>query len=122
MHQSGMLAAAALYGIQHNVERLAEDHSNAKLIFDGISDIYPLISLYRGANMIYVDVSATNIDASVAVSLLSRAGVHSLAWSSSVVRFMTHINISTEAAVAARNIIGRTLSDLVIGGFSARAS
>jgi threonine aldolase len=39
MRQSGYLAAACLYALDHNVDRLAEDHANAKLLADGLAGI-----------------------------------------------------------------------------------
>jgi threonine aldolase len=39
MRQGGMVAAAGLWALDHNVERLAEDHANAKLLADGLAEI-----------------------------------------------------------------------------------
>lgn len=39
MRQSGMLTAACLYALDHNVERLADDHSNAKLLAEKLAEI-----------------------------------------------------------------------------------
>jgi threonine aldolase len=39
MRQSGYLAAACLYALDHNVDRLAEDHANAKLLATGLAEI-----------------------------------------------------------------------------------
>ena len=39
MRQSGYLAAACLYALDHNVDRLAEDHANAKLLANGLAEI-----------------------------------------------------------------------------------
>src|SRR5262249_29037127 len=39
MRQSGMLAAAGLYALQHHVERLAEDHANARRLADGLATV-----------------------------------------------------------------------------------
>jgi threonine aldolase len=39
MRQAGIIAAGALYALEHNVERLAEDHTNAKVFADGICDV-----------------------------------------------------------------------------------
>src|SRR5439155_17697234 len=38
MRQAGILAAAALYALDHNVERLAEDHRHARVIAEAIAD------------------------------------------------------------------------------------
>jgi threonine aldolase len=39
MRQSGFLAAAALYGLDHNVDRLADDHANARRLADGLTEL-----------------------------------------------------------------------------------
>jgi threonine aldolase len=39
MRQAGILAAAALYAIEHNVERLSEDHANARRLAEGIAEL-----------------------------------------------------------------------------------
>jgi len=39
MRQAGIVAAGARYGLQHNVERLAEDHANAKFLAEGLAEI-----------------------------------------------------------------------------------
>jgi threonine aldolase len=39
MRQAGIVAAGARYGLQHNVERLAEDHANAKFLAAGLAEI-----------------------------------------------------------------------------------
>jgi len=39
MRQAGILAAAGLYALEHNVERLAEDHSNARRLAEGLSEL-----------------------------------------------------------------------------------
>ena len=38
LRQSGILAAAALYGLEHNVPRMADDHSNARRLADGLAE------------------------------------------------------------------------------------
>jgi threonine aldolase len=39
MRQSGIVAAGARYGLQHNVERLAEDHANARFLAEGLAEL-----------------------------------------------------------------------------------
>jgi threonine aldolase len=39
MRQSGVVAAAGLYALDHHVDRLAEDHENARLLADGLAEI-----------------------------------------------------------------------------------
>ena len=39
MRQAGISAAGAVYALEHQVERLAEDHANARLLADGLAGI-----------------------------------------------------------------------------------
>ena len=39
MRQSGIVAAAGLYALDHNVERLAEDHENARVLAEGLAEL-----------------------------------------------------------------------------------
>ena len=36
MRQAGIIAAGALYALEHNIERLAEDHANARILADAV--------------------------------------------------------------------------------------
>ena len=49
MRQAGVLAAAGLYALEHNVERLAEDHANAERLAKGIGAAAP------SSNMVFID-------------------------------------------------------------------
>jgi threonine aldolase len=49
MRQAGVLAAAGLYALEHNVERLAEDHANAERLAKGIGAPEPQ------SNMVFFD-------------------------------------------------------------------
>ena len=39
LRQSGIVAAGCLYALDHNVERLAEDHEHARLLADGLAEL-----------------------------------------------------------------------------------
>ncbi|WP_150638907.1 aminotransferase class I/II-fold pyridoxal phosphate-dependent enzyme, partial [Pseudomonas fluorescens] len=55
MRQAGLLAAAGLYALDHNVQRLADDHANAQILADGLRkagyDVEPVHT-----NMVYVQM------------------------------------------------------------------
>ncbi len=55
MRQVGILAAAGLYALEHNVERLAEDHANARRLADGFSRI-PGLSVEAATNIVWVRI------------------------------------------------------------------
>ncbi|MGF6919347.1 low-specificity L-threonine aldolase [Paraburkholderia sp. 40] len=53
MRQSGVLAAACLYALDHNVERLADDHANAQLLADGLARIDQVTVQSHATNMVF---------------------------------------------------------------------
>ena len=58
MRQAGMLAAAGIYALQNHVERLQEDHQNARRLAEGLMQVSRIKVLGGGArtNMVFVDV------------------------------------------------------------------
>ena len=56
MRQAGILAEAGLYALDHHVDRLHEDHENARLLSEGIDAIDQLDAEYNGSqtNMVFV--------------------------------------------------------------------
>ncbi|ALM83910.1 low-specificity L-threonine aldolase [Bordetella sp. N] len=63
MRQSGVLAAAALYALEHNVERLAEDHANAERLARGLAAIDGVTVSGQATNMVFVSVAPEHCDA-----------------------------------------------------------
>ncbi|HZY68587.1 MAG TPA: low-specificity L-threonine aldolase, partial [Devosia sp.] len=57
MRQVGIIAAAGLYAIEHNVERLATDHANARRLADGFSRIPALTVTPPDTNIVWVTVA-----------------------------------------------------------------
>jgi threonine aldolase len=58
MRQAGVLAAAGIYALEHNVERLATDHENARALAQALSSIEGMTVAPGGAqtNMVYINV------------------------------------------------------------------
>lgn len=55
MRQAGLLAAAGLYALEHNVERLADDHANAAFLAQGLSELGYSVEPVQ-TNMVYVQI------------------------------------------------------------------
>jgi threonine aldolase len=55
MRQAGLLAAAGLYALDHNVERLADDHTNAQFLADGLREAGFIVEPVQ-TNMVYVQM------------------------------------------------------------------
>jgi threonine aldolase len=100
MRQAGILAAAGLYALEHNVERLAEDHDNATHLAQSLNAIAPLKVAMPQTNILFVEVPPEDC---VALGAHVRdAGV--LAFISPRTRLVTHLDVSRaqiDAAIAA---------------------
>lgn len=92
MRQSGMLAAAALYALEHQVERLAEDHLLARRLADGLGRIDGLEVEPPQTNIVFVDLTGAARDRSAGlVKHLASQGV--LATGLYRLRFATHLDV-----------------------------
>ncbi len=77
MRQAGIIAAAGLYALKNNVNRLADDHRRARVLAERLNDL-PNLSVdlrYVESNMVYVDHSATGKSTAEFTKLLREAGV-----------------------------------------------
>lgn len=90
MRQAGVLAAAGLYALQHQVERLAEDHAKAARLGDALSELGYSVEPVQ-TNMVYVQlgeradqVEAFMVERGIAVSAAPR------------LRLVTHLDVGTE--------------------------
>jgi len=90
MRQSGFLAAAGLYALEHNVERLAEDHANAERLAAGLAKISALRVEPAQTNMVFVHVPAERVKP--LTRHLAEAGI--LALVSPRTRLATHLDVS----------------------------
>jgi threonine aldolase len=95
MRQAGVLAAAALYALDHNVERLVEDHENARRLARGLAGISG-IRVDAGrveTNMVFADFPGTAVDA---VARLKTKGVlvNPEGSKPQTVRLVTHLDVS----------------------------
>ncbi len=64
MRQAGIIAAAGIYALDHNVSRLSEDHSNAEYLANRLSEFDDISIEFGGActNMVFLRLKSTNHD------------------------------------------------------------
>jgi threonine aldolase len=101
MRQAGFVAAAARHGLQHNVERLADDHANAKFLAEGLAEIdgVEIDPTTVETNIVIFDVA----DATDLHDKLKAAGVETSLLEGRV-RMVTHLDVDRagiETALAA---------------------
>ena len=98
MRQSGIISAAGIEALEQMVDRLAEDHENARRLAEGIARI-PGLSLDLGkiyTNIVYFDMADKQFDAGTLVKQLADRGVKVLQLGPGRLRAVTHYGISTE--------------------------
>ncbi|MGV8831009.1 MAG: low-specificity L-threonine aldolase [Devosia sp.] len=94
MRQSGILAAAGLYALDHNIDRLADDHSRAKRLASGLAAFGEIRVTMPDTNIIFVDMDAeigqrfTDFLASRGVGITGRYGQQ---------RWVTHLDVDDES-------------------------
>ena len=112
MRQAGVLAAAGLYALDHNVDRLADDHVNARVIADRLSTSKRIV-LDRATvqtNILVFSVTGDAPDAATVVSRAKERGVLIFAFGPRTIRAVTHLDVSRDecenAATVLLEIIG----------------
>lgn len=104
LRQGGVVAAAGIVGLERMVERLADDHANARRLAEGIADVVTVdLDLVR-TNMVVV----TGVDAPAMARALRSEGVLVGALSATSLRLVTHHDVSPDdidRAVAAFRVV-----------------
>ena len=111
MRQVGIIAAAARYVLENNVERLAEDHQNAKLLAQALSENprFKINPEDAETNIVIFDVEATGKTAAEIVDLLAEKGVLLVPFGKYLVRAVTHLDVSRTQTEKAIGIIKASL-------------
>ena len=111
MRQAGIIAAAGVYALENNVERLAEDHANARLFADRLADV-PGIAVEPEVvetNIVFFDVGGTGLTADQVAERLADHGVRIGPMGEDLMRAVTHLDVTTEqvakAAAAVRAVV-----------------
>jgi len=89
MRQAGLVAAPGLLALE-NVDRLAEDHANARLLAEGLAELPGLAPREPETNIVLVD---TDEPAESFLERCAEAGVGGVAFGEHVVRFTTHLDV-----------------------------
>ncbi len=111
LRQAGICAAACLYALDHNVERLAEDHANAGLLAQGLARIPGLAVDEPETNLVFFDTRATGLSADTLADkvrsdgvMLSTVGMHR-------VRACTHLDVTADGVEIAMRAIARAVAN-----------
>lgn len=114
MRQAGILAAGALFALQHNINRLVDDHAHARILADAIGRT-PGLTLRPETvetNIVIFQVGTEIGTAPELVAALREVGVWMYAFGSSQIRAVTHLDVSREQVRYAAEVIPRVAERL----------
>ena len=95
MRQAGISAAGCLYSLDHHVERLADDHANARALAGGLAQIEGMVVQQPETNLVFFDPAGCGITGPAMVAALRKHGVL-LAVMDGRIRACTHLDVSAD--------------------------
>lgn len=110
MRQAGVVAAACLYALDHHVERLQDDHDNARLLAAGLAGIdgVELMSPVPQSNIVFFDVRKAGMSNQDFARAMLASGVR-VGFVRGLIRALTHLDVNAgdieTALTAARTIL-----------------
>lgn len=107
MRQVGIFAAAGLYALEHNIERLAEDHANARLIGEAVAGL-PSVRLdltTLQTNILVFELAEGAPDAAAVVGRAREQGVQIMAFGPRKIRAVTHLDVTRAQCERAADVL-----------------
>jgi threonine aldolase len=98
MRQVGIIAAAGIYALDHHIERLKEDHKNAKRLALGLNEIQG-VSIdpeHVETNIVIFDIAETGMTAAQVRDGMRKKGVLIHPFGKTLIRLVTHLDVSKE--------------------------
>ena len=107
MRQAGVIAAAGIYALENNVDRLAEDHANAKFFAERIAEIpgVAIDPMNVETNLVFFDVDETGMTAAQVHDRLLEHGVRIGASGGMRMRAVTHLDVSRDQLAEAAEVL-----------------
>jgi threonine aldolase len=114
MRQAGMIAAGALYALEHNIDRLADDHQHARILADAVR---ATVGLKLSPDVVDTNIVIFEVDAELGTAAafcarLRDEGVLMNATAPQRVRAVTHLDISREQVERAAEVLQETASSV----------
>jgi threonine aldolase len=111
MRQSGILAAAGLYALEHNRERLMEDHRRARELAQGIQAIAGLRAGTPDTNIVMIDLEAPELTPDSLLGRLAGMGVLMVPFGPRRLRAVAHLDVDDEGIRRAVSALGTAVED-----------
>ncbi len=95
LRQGGLNAAGCLYALDHHVDRLADDHENARTLARGLGQIEGFVVEPPETNLVFCDVSATGYTGDAIADRLREQGIMVSVTGRHRLRLCTHLDVAT---------------------------
>ncbi len=105
MRQAGVCAAACIYSLDHNVDRLADDHANAKALARGLAQISGITVEDPETNLVFFDTSGAGITADKLAEKLRHQGIMLSTTGRYRARACTHLDVDRAGIETAVQVI-----------------
>ena len=109
LRQAGLCAAACLYALNHNVNRLADDHANAKALARGLAQIEGITVEEPETNLVFFDTRETGLSADALAARVRQHGVSVSVMGPYRVRACTHLDVDRAGIDVAVQVIRNCL-------------
>jgi threonine aldolase len=107
LRQAGICAAACLYSLDHNVDRLAEDHVNARTLARGLAQVPGLVVEEPETNLVFFDTRGTGLAAEAVAQRARREGVLVSTVGAYRLRACTHLDVDAVGVALAVQVIAQ---------------
>lgn len=104
MRQSGILAAAALHALDAHLERLVDDHANAKRFADAVAGAPGATVIAPDTNIVMVDLP-DGVSSGAVIDAAKRDGVLVTSWSGTRIRAVAHLDVDAAAMDRAAAVV-----------------
>jgi threonine aldolase len=112
MRQAGVLAAAALYALEHHRTRLAEDHDNARVLAEQLNGVHNIACAPERVETNIVNFEVPGLDAARFAAEAARAGVRVNAIAPARLRAVTHLDVTRADVLVAAAAFARIAASL----------
>jgi threonine aldolase len=105
LRQAGICAAACLYALDHNIDRLAEDHANARRLAAGLAQVPGLLVEAPETNLVFFDTTGTGLTADEVADRARSKGVLVSTMGTHRVRACTHMDVDAAGVDLAVQVV-----------------
>ncbi len=105
LRQGGIVAAACLYALDHNIDRLAEDHANARTLAGALSQLPGIVAETPATNLVYFDTTGAGMTADELSLAARRHGVLISVMGRHRCRACTHLDVDAAAIADAVGVV-----------------